>query len=180
MSERQDVESLQKLMLVSTKEQGFTEIYTRYHAYVYRIAKDILRENGLAKDVTQEVFFKILIVKDPLKIEHLAGYLKQITYHQCLRFIENKGREKEVLNEFSIYSIKDQDNILSQAFEMRSAIDKIFNQLPKQRQQAFSLVYFYNYNHKDAAEEMGITINSIRTHLRLAVSELRKKLMHLR
>jgi DNA-directed RNA polymerase specialized sigma24 family protein len=51
--------------------------------------------------------------------------------------------------------------------------EKILADLSMQRMQAFTLVHYENKKYKDAALEMGISINSLKTHLKLAIKTLK-------
>ena len=62
--------------------------------------------------------------------------------------------------------------------EYDGKLDLIFNQLPVQRRKAFKLVYLEDKKYKEAAEEMGVSVNSIKTHLKLAVKALQQKLIN--
>ena len=56
-------------------------------------------------------------------------------------------------------------------------IRSLLSELPLQRLEAFNLVYIENKKYQQAADEMGISINSIKTHLKLAVKTLRKRFL---
>jgi len=59
-------------------------------------------------------------------------------------------------------------------------IQMIFNELPTQRQRAFKLVHLDHKKYQEAADEMGVSINSVKTHLKLAVKILQQKLINLK
>jgi len=64
--------------------------------------------------------------------------------------------------------------------EAENEFNSLLETLPPQRLQAFYLVYVDKKRYKDAADEMGITINSIKTHLKLAIKDLRRKFVNYR
>jgi RNA polymerase sigma-70 factor (ECF subfamily) len=61
--------------------------------------------------------------------------------------------------------------------EENANIRSLLKELPVQRLEAFNLVYIENKKYQQAAGEMGISINSIKTHLKLAVKTLRKRFL---
>ena len=61
-----------------------------------------------------------------------------------------------------------------------NTINLALNELPAQRQKAFKLVYMENKKYQDAANEMRLSVNSIKTHLKLAVKMLQEKLITFR
>jgi RNA polymerase sigma-70 factor (ECF subfamily) len=50
------------------------------------------------------------------------------------------------------------------------------NELPAQRFKAFNLVHMEDKKYHEAAKEMGISVNSLKSHLKLAVKFLRMRL----
>jgi RNA polymerase sigma factor (sigma-70 family) len=60
--------------------------------------------------------------------------------------------------------------------ELAAKIDRVLKEFPEQRLKAFTLVYIEKKRYQEAADEMGLSINSIKTHLKLAIQVLRIKL----
>lgn len=52
----------------------------------------------------------------------------------------------------------------------------LLSEFPTQRQRAFNLVYLEHKKYNEVADNMGISVNSLKTHLKLAVKTLRSKL----
>ncbi|RYY06795.1 MAG: hypothetical protein EOP43_05220, partial [Sphingobacteriaceae bacterium] len=55
-------------------------------------------------------------------------------------------------------------------------VEHAISDLPKQRLQTLNLVYLENKKYQEAADEMGISVNSVKTHLRLALKYLRSRI----
>ncbi|MBX6381042.1 MAG: sigma-70 family RNA polymerase sigma factor [Thermoflavifilum aggregans] len=64
--------------------------------------------------------------------------------------------------------------------ELATNIKSILNEFPPQQQKVFSLIYMENKRYQEAADEMGISINSVKTHLKLALKIFRVKLKKFR
>src|SRR5690606_24931383 len=98
--------------------------------------------------------------------------------NRCLNTIEKwKLEEKRFNNRFDVNSDRTEPDWMER-IEMENEFNSLLETLPPQRLQAFYLVYMDKKRYKDAAEEMGITINSIKTHLKLAVKDLRRKFIN--
>jgi len=55
-------------------------------------------------------------------------------------------------------------------------LQELLREFPTQRQRAFNLVYLQHKKYHEVADNMGISVNSLKTHLKLAVKTLRNKL----
>jgi RNA polymerase sigma-70 factor (ECF subfamily) len=89
---------------------------------------------------------------------------ERLTKHQ-LRFIELLDKDMDF--EYTIMGAELQEA------RLRSAVNK----LPIQTKEVLRLVYFEKLSHAEAAESLAVSINTVRTHLSKAKSQLRYILM---
>lgn len=72
---------------------SFDEAFTLHHRVVYRAAYAVVRDTGLAEDVTQEVFLKLYRHLDSLKgEEHVRPWLLRVTTNEALNTVRGRGR----------------------------------------------------------------------------------------
>src|SRR3982751_1743898 len=61
-------------------EVGFDEAFTLHHRTVFRTARAVVRDSGLAEDITQEVFMRLYNNLDSIKDEEmLRPWLIRVT-----------------------------------------------------------------------------------------------------
>jgi RNA polymerase sigma-70 factor (ECF subfamily) len=71
----------------------FDEAFTLHHRSVYRAAYALVRDTGLAEDVTQEVFLKLYGHLDTLKDEdHVRAWLLRVASNTALNTIRGRSR----------------------------------------------------------------------------------------
>jgi len=170
-----------KIILESLKEgdlDAFERLFKRYYKLLCLQAYYILDDELESEDVVQLLFSEIWEKQLFNNINtSLKAYLQTAVRNRCLKMLEKKKTEQKRIDNY-LYS---QGNIeeVDHAFEQESEINinTVLRELPRQRQQAFKLVYIEEKKYKETAAEMGISVNSVKSHLRLAVKELREKLI---
>jgi RNA polymerase sigma-70 factor (ECF subfamily) len=72
---------------------GFDEAFTLHHRAVFRTARAMVRDNGLAEDVTQEVFLKLYTHLDSTPGEELLrAWLLRVTINVARNFLRGQNR----------------------------------------------------------------------------------------
>lgn len=80
----------------------FDEAFTLHHRSVYRAAYGVVRDSGLAEDVTQEVFLKLYSHLDSLSGgEHLRPWLLRVATNVALNTLRGRGRSAAREEEFA-------------------------------------------------------------------------------
>ena len=80
----------------------FDEAFMLHHRAVYRAAYGLVRDSGLAEDVTQEVFLKLYHHLDTLRgEEHLRAWLLRVATNVALNTLRGRGRSAARDEEFA-------------------------------------------------------------------------------
>lgn len=153
------------------------QMFMQHYSSLYAQANNLIGDGQLAKDVIQEVFISILKEKIVLDTQTALSYLSRAVFLKCIRMLEKDRQHKDRLELISQYfDLEDNSNTYAEKdWQRRQAemFSDIISMLPQQRQHALRLVYFEDLRYKEAASEMGITINSLKSHLRMALITLR-------
>ena len=73
-----------------------------HHRAVYRAAYGVVRDSGLAEDITQEVFLKLYGHLDTLQgDEHLRAWLLRVATNAALNTLRGRGRSAAREEEFA-------------------------------------------------------------------------------
>jgi len=79
----------------------FDEAFTLHHRAVYRAAYALVRDSGLAEDITQEVFLKLYQHLGSLNDEsHVRPWLLRVASNTALNTIRSRGRAGAREDEF--------------------------------------------------------------------------------
>ena len=86
----------------SAPAQEFDEAFMLHHRAVYRAAYALVRDAGLAEDVTQEVFLKLYRHLDSLRgQEHLRAWLLRVAANTALNTLRGRNRSNVREEEFA-------------------------------------------------------------------------------
>lgn len=173
--------------LLSLLRDGSLEAYgilfKKYYKMLCLYAAIILLDETEAEDLVIELFIEIWDKRKYRKIEQsFKAYLYKCVRNKCINKAKKINLSKQKKGEYQRYRKEDKEKVsfwLEQR-ELASNINNALLELPAQRLKAFLLVYVENKRYQDAAEEMGLSINSVKTHLKLALKVLRNKLESLR
>lgn len=177
MSHSSDVQLLNKL------RQGHVEAYDalfiKYYEMLCVNAYFYLKDSEEAKELVQEFFVDLFEKRGYTRLQgDIKGYLYQSVRNRCLnrlRKVENdqKRFEQLKLDHAGAYEHEDMEGTENRYVLLHDA----FAKLSVQRKEALTLIYVRDKRYQEAADEMGISVNSLKTHLKLGLKKLRNALM---
>lgn len=178
---KNDTDKLLLRQLKSGDITAYENLFKEYYKLLNLEAYLLLEDRMEAEDQVQLLFIELWNKKLFLNIQtSLKGYLRRSIRNRCLNVIEKRKIEERKFNDgFHMDGNQVVPDWMEQV-ETESEFNSLLETLPPQRLQAFYLVYVDKKRYKDAAQEMGITINSIKTHLKLAIKDLRRKFINYR
>lgn len=168
-------------------ENAFSNLYKVYYSYLNAVAMCYLLDKNVGGEIVDDVFINIWDKRETLSFP-IHSYLVRSVQNGCLNYIRMQRSQVSVLE-----SHRDQLLILQETYiqstpvplqyvEMREAETEIriaVNRLPLKCRQVFE-AYFYKGKAAEAiAEEMNLTINTVRVHLKNALDKLKILLKHL-
>lgn len=158
---------------------AFEQVFTCYYSTLKTAAFLLLNDEDDAEDVIQQLFADIWTRELYKNIDvSIKAYLYTAVRNKCLNFLERKKvieKQKNTYAENFSEIINDQEKGHSEN-ELPSHMRNALEELPPQRRAAFELVYMEDKSYKDAAGEMGISVNSLKTHLKMGMRFLRSAL----
>lgn len=164
------------LLLKDGNINAYEHLFHKYYHVLRSQACILLKDNMEAEDQVQDLFIEIMDKKLADKISsNLGAYLKTCLYHKCLVVLNKKKRRQYQIEQYKLgCDVLVYDDQLEH-HESQHSVHQLLRNLSVQRLNVCKLVYLEKKKYKDAAVEMGITINSVKTHLRLANKALREK-----
>lgn len=171
---------LQELKSGDTK--AYKTMYLRFEKLLLFEASRLLGDVEEAKDVIQEFFIDFFEKKRYNNIHtNLKGYLYISIRYNCMLILKRQKSLQKSQQEY--YSLQEEPNVhLEEEQEptVRDYIDNKVNELlkfmPAQRSKAFQLYVLQGMKRKEVASIMGLSDNTVKTHLATAIKTLREKL----
>lgn len=162
--------------LAAGSDAAFTALFRRYRGRLYHYIFTITASREMAEDTVHDVFLKIWNNRKQLAdINNMNAYLFRVCHNQAISGLRRMARETLVLAELrhkTISVLKDIDPAAQK--EIRAYIQQAVNRLSPQQRQIFLLSRQDGLKHKQIAEQLGLSINTVKTHLGQALRFLRE------
>lgn len=159
------------------EENIFSDNIQRARKRVFLALRKILRSHEDAEDIVQESFMRLCALPDQQQVHQPQALLYTTAYRLAIDLIRRRQRNP-VLSEDATKLESHHDSqpsaergLVAQQ-ELVMLWDAIEN-LPPQRKRAFILRKFHHLSYQDIAEEMNITVGSVRKHLSSALNDCR-------
>ncbi len=152
--------------------------FRKHYKELCLFAMSYVQEPEAAEDVVQDVFVRLLTKKkDILAIKYPRAYLYNATKNGCLNYLEKlkRNQKKKELFQEQMSQTESVEEAMHKA-DRKMEIYKAVDSLPNQCRKIFIMCNLYELKYKEAAEELDISINSIKTQMKKAYKLLRKAL----
>jgi RNA polymerase sigma factor (sigma-70 family) len=172
MHHQQDIQLV--LRLKERDLSAYDAIYLKYYKLLCVSAYFFLKNEQESKDLVQTLFLDIWDKKLYLHFhEDLKGYLFLAIKNRCLNHLEKLQTRHELQKGYARlqeeWSAPDAEMQPENYDQLYTALDDI----PAQKRAAIQIVYLHGKRYRDAADAMGISINSLKTHLKTGLKVLR-------
>ena len=159
---------------------AFDIIYRAYGKRIFLFAYSIIKEKEDAEGIVHDVFIKIWEKRHKID-EYLSfeSYLFTITHNTTISLIRLKLKEKKYVEHLkSIQKITSQNDITSdiEYLELKNKSEQVINNLSKRQRQIYLLSRDEGLTYKEIAARLGISVNTIETHMERVLKQFRDKL----
>ena len=159
------------LKVAENNETAFSQLFLHWHqllaGYVFRITES--RE--LTEEIVQDVFMKIWMIRETMAgINDFKHFLLVVSRNQAFDVLKNHLKEKEFKRTWEKENrpalfIENND---AETFFRSSLIDQAIDSLPPRRKNVYLLSRHERLTYKEIASQLGISRESVKTHLKLA------------
>ncbi|RKE02253.1 RNA polymerase sigma-70 factor [Marinifilum flexuosum] len=161
-------------------QSSFRLLYETYHAPLFRFAESYVCCPGIAEDIVQDVFIKMWEERIGSINRSLKAYLFSMVRNRCIDYLRTvKVEDKRKLKLMEALVLSDSVD-LSLDEGITRQIKKAIEELPDQCKEVYKMSVYDGLKHAEIAEELDISIDSVKVQVFRAKKGLRKKLMHLR
>ena len=162
--------------LVRRDQSALARIYDRFGSAVYGLSRQVLKDDGLAQDVTQEIFLRLW--NEPQRFDPERGSLRSFLLREAhSRSIERvrseeARRQRESRSEFRDRPVPldIEDDVLRSltSDEVRIAL----SQLPEGERSAIVLAYYGGHSYREVASVLGAPEGTIKSRIRSGLLKL--------
>lgn len=162
---------------------AFEELYKQYYIFLCLIAEHIVRNPSDAEEIVSDVFVKLWNIRGKIEINtSIKGYLVKAVHNTSINFLEQSRMTSKLTDYLDASDYKllawDGDYPLGQLYEKEviKILDDGIDKLPDGCKQIFILSRNENMKYCDIADKLGISINTVKTQMKIALSRLREVL----
>lgn len=164
-------------LLQKGNEKAFTYLYNKYSRQVYLSAYVILRNEQEANDIVQDVFTLLWTKRSKIIIQSsVKGYLSLSARNLSLNKLTSLSHRKTRDFRYS----EQAELVEYPSFIEKSNSSDVFNNLltdvPKMQRRSIEKVYGEGKTHKEAAEDLGVSVNTIIKQVYAALKLMRTKI----
>ena len=165
--------------------EAFKYLYDTHYQVLCHFASRYLRDDYLAESVVGDVMFHLWENHERIEVEvSLRSYLIRCVRNSCLDHLR-KNREKYEIATEAIPPSSDETMVtgngeqpLGQLLdkELAEKLDEAIAALPLECRTVFELSRFAGKKHAEIALELGISVNTVKYHIKRALAILTEKL----
>ena len=170
----------QLLMLIKAHNRmAFNELFFRYWEKLYRLAFNVIKDEGASKDIVQDIFLDVWRKREVHQIGSLLPYLCQSVKFQVARHLKkgrlNQSHDEHLMNLRWANTTEDEINYK----ELNGRLFVVLDQLPLKCKEVFCLSRFNNLSNKEIAQQMNLSHRTVEWHISNALKHIRISLDHL-
>lgn len=164
--------------LKSPGEQEYDLIFRQFYNFAYGRAVFLLKDGDEAADLVQSLFIDLWEKKLYHRLRgNIKGYLYAAIRNRACNFLRSKETERQKYENFRL-DFQPDIGELSRFEQYFAIVDQALRSLPDRRRIAIKIVYQENHSYHEAAQLMGITVNTLKTHLKIGMNSLRMIMEH--
>lgn len=173
---RADSELMEEIIAGSTDALG--ELYDRYSARGFRVARSVCGNREAAEDAVQEAFVSIFRRRTTYRSERgtVAAWVLTVVLHRAIDLmrIEAKHATRRS-NEVGLAAVPAPADVVDQASARidASRVRTALAALPEPQREAITLAYYGELSHVEIAERLGVPFGTVKGRIRLGMDKLR-------
>ena len=154
------------------------ELYDRYAAQAFALARRVLNSREVAEEVTQDAFMSVWRQAATYNagVGRVKPWLLSIVHHRAIDRVR-RVRERQPTAQLDEAWMKAAENdVFGDVYRgvQRAHIQRALMALPDGQREAVELVYFGGYSFREIAEATGAPEGTVKSRVRLALAKLRE------
>ena len=181
-----DSTNIALIELKNGNNETFELIFKTYYRNLCFYAEGMVKVKEVAEDIVSDFFMKLWENRESITITtSLQAYLYKGVYNSSLKYLEHQ-KVTQKYSEHARYVLENRDMFQSQSGdhplsllitkETIAEIEKAIDALPTDCKKVFTLVRLEGLSYQETADELGVSINTVRTQITRAMAKLRESL----
>jgi RNA polymerase sigma-70 factor (ECF subfamily) len=172
-------------VIKNNDEEFFKILFRLYYSRLCVYAATFVRVPDLAEEIVQETFIKLWENRAVINVEKsFRAYIFRSVHNNCINYLKNSEvmrrqsaqMREEILyhNEVALRHLSSAiiDDLISE--ELEKKLNNVLDAMPPQARKIFMLSRFDQLSYQEIADDMGISVNTVKTQMKRALAKLRK------
>jgi RNA polymerase sigma-70 factor (ECF subfamily) len=183
------MESTEALLVQQLKngvDAAYKYLYDQHYQILCHMAAQYVKDDFLAETIVGDVIFHLWEVRETIEINtSVRSYLMTCVRNRCIDYLKSQYHKREVahsdtgLRDFPVLQyVKDDDYPLGKLLEkeLEDEIMNAINRLPDECRRVFNMSRFENRKYEEIAQELKISVNTVKYHIKHALALLHEDL----
>lgn len=164
-------------------KKGFEVLFRTYYKRLCAYSVSFVSQNDIAEDLVTDVFLNFWEKRETITIhESVSSYLFHSVKNSCINYLNREKSRKNTISENEAallylkikYPVSDQYPLTDLiGRELEEKIKAEIEKLPEQCREIFYLSRFEERSHKEIANQLGISENTVKVQIYRALIKLR-------
>ena len=182
----EETEALLFRQLKYGADWAYKYLYDHHYQILCHVAAQYVKDDFLAETIVGDVIFHLWEVRETIEIKTgIRQYLMTCVRHRCMDYLKSQYHQREVsesnagLKDFPVLQyVKDDDYPLGRLLEkeLEGEIMNAINRLPDECRKVFNMSRFENRKYEEIANELKISVNTVKYHIKHALALLHEEL----
>jgi len=164
--------------IIAGSVEAFGELYDRYSARAFRVARSVCRDHGAAEDAVQEAFVTIFKSRSSYRSQRgtVAAWVMMVVLSRAIDVSRVQSRHAtRRASDAALAVLHARGDVIDQAGGRIDArrVRVALAALPDAQREAIALAYYGELTHAEIAERLGVPFGTVKGRIRLGLSKLR-------
>jgi len=165
--------------LIVGDQGAFDEIYDLCSEKLFRLAFRFLKDVEQSEEIVQEAFINLWLNREKLDSDgniwlYLYVVAKRLSLNQLRRMAQSKYYIENLMAHFQETHNSTEDTVFAHDLELIT--ERVIGDLPSQQQIIFRLSRVEGYSHKEIADQLNISTNTVKNHMGTALKTIKSRL----
>ena len=172
--------------LKTGNEDAYQYIYDRHYALLCHVANGYVKDQFLAETIVGDTIFHLWEIRETLEISvSIRSYLLRAVRNRCINYLNSEWEKREIsFSSLMPDEITDDKMTISDSHplgtllerELEEEIYKAIDKLPNECRRVFDKSRFEGKSYEEISQELGISVNTVKYHIKNALAFLQKNL----
>jgi RNA polymerase sigma-70 factor (sigma-E family) len=159
---------------VWTADEALEQLYAAHWRALVRLSVLLVRDQGVAEEVTQDAFVAVHArwsrLRDPDKA---LAYLRQAVVNRSRSALRHRAVVQRHADRRTTSTVESGSDQAALATDLRTAVLDALRELPQRQREVLALRYYLDLSEAEIADTLGISRGSVKSHASRGAAALR-------